>query len=264
MGDSATRNIKSQDKVYRTVNGLDEKSIVYQHKIRRVTEKNVYVTQKPESKEVMGFYKTRKGGVYVLDRETLEEEGQLAAEYGTTQTSFYLSPSDIEEDVKPPGEAEKEIHEPNLRLLPVEKVHKSAIDHFDKIGSELDGRYNQELSGRLLFEAVLEVSLVDLLMHGKDSSLVEQLDSISLAGGKTGQAKTALRPLPVEQIHKTTVEQFNKAAASLAKRYGGGFPKRRLIEVSLRQVFADLAVHQEESPLIARLDAFAHATEVDL
>ena len=103
MGDDIRRDADDHETVFRTVSGLDGKSMIHEHDIQKVTPTKVYVHQKPRSGNVMGFYKTRQGGTYVLDRRKLEESGRYRTEYGATQTSFYLERSDVEEEVETPG-----------------------------------------------------------------------------------------------------------------------------------------------------------------
>jgi hypothetical protein len=103
MGDDIQRDADDHETVFRTVSGLDGKSMIHEHEIQKVTPTKVYVHQKPRSGNVMGFYKTRQGGTYVLDRRKLEESGRYRTEYGATQTAFYLERSDVEEEVETPG-----------------------------------------------------------------------------------------------------------------------------------------------------------------
>ncbi|WP_263786189.1 hypothetical protein [Salinibacter grassmerensis] len=263
MSDETHRNADNYETVFRTVSGLDGKSMIHEHEIQKVTSSKVYVHQKPQSGDVMGFYKTRQGGRYVLNRRELEEDGRYRTEYGATQTSFYLERSDVQEEVETPGpekseekdeEEERRSSEPELRPVPVDTLEGTAVDYFEQIASDLNNRYDGELSHRLLFETSLRQSLMDFHMHGKDSPLMQQLDSISMARN-AAPADPDLRSLPVDRMHADLVRYLNKAIAALDARYEKGFPKRRLIEVALRQVFTDLRMYQQESVMIRWLDA---------
>ncbi|WP_232798106.1 hypothetical protein [Salinibacter altiplanensis] len=255
MGDETQRDAEYHDTVYRTVSGLDGKSMIHEHNIQKVTSTKVYVHQKPRSGDVMGFYKTRQGGTYVLDRRMLEEEGRYQTEYGATQTAFYLDRSDVEEEVETPGTGkERRSSEPELRPVPVDALESTVVDYFRQIATDLNDNYDGELSHRLLLETALRQSLVDFQMHGKDSPLMQQLDSISMARD-AAPMDPDLQPLPVDRIHADLVGYLNKAVAALDARYEQGFPKRRLIEVSLRQVFADLRTYQREAVTVRWLDA---------
>ena len=263
MGDDIQRDADDHETVFRTVSGLDGKSMIHEHDIQKVTPTKVYVHQKPRSGNVMGFYKTRQGGTYVLDRRKLEESGRYRTEYGATQTAFYLERSDVEEEVETPGsgeeadeaeEDERRPSEPELRPVPVEALEGTVVDYFEQIASDLNKNYDGALTNRLLLETSLRQSLLDFHMHGKDSPLMQQLDSISMARD-AAPADPDLQAIPVDQMHADLVTYLNKAAAALDARYEKGFPKRRLIEVSLRQVFADLRMYQQEAVMIRWLDA---------
>ncbi|MCS3664715.1 hypothetical protein GGP65_002345 [Salinibacter ruber] len=272
MGDDIQRDADDHETVFRTVSGLDGKSMIHEHDIQKVTPTKVYVHQKPRSGDVMGFYKTRQGGTYVLDRRKLEESGRYRTEYGATQTSFYLERSDVEEEVETPGseaddeaaddegadeagadEDERRPSEPELRPVPVEALEGTVVDYFEQIASDLNKNYDGALTNRLLLETSLRQSLLDFHMHSKDSPLMQQLDSISMARD-AAPADPDLQAIPVDQMHADLVTYLNKAAAALDARYEKGFPKRRLIEVSLRQVFADLRMYQQEAVMIRWLD----------
>jgi len=260
MGDHIQRDADNYETVFRTVSGLDGKSMIHEHEIQKVTPTKVYVHQKPQSGDVMGFYKTRQGGTYVLDRRKLEESGRYRTEYGATQTAFYLERSDVEEEVETPGpeengeEDDRRPSEPELRPVPVEALEDTVVDYFEQIVSDLNTNYDGALSNRLLLETSLRQSLVDFHMHGKDSPLMQQLDSISMARD-AAPTDPDLQSIPVDQIHADLVMYLNKATAALDARYEKGFPKRRLIEVSLRQMFADLRMYQQEAVMIRWLDA---------
>jgi hypothetical protein len=255
MRDGRQRNANNYDTVYRTVGGLDGKSMIYEHAIQKVTSTKVYVHQQPRSGNVMGFYQAREGGVYVLDRRELEENGRYRAEYGPTQTSFYLKRSDVEEDVETPDSANKQggASAPELRPVPVDALDGEVVTYFEQVASGLDDRYDGELSNRRLLETSLRQALVDFHMHGKDSPLLQHLDSLAMAQ-ESGSAEPELQSLPVEQMHVDLVKNLNKVAGALDARYERSFPKRRLIEVALRQMFADLRMYQQEAVTVRWLD----------
>ena len=261
MGDDIQRDADNYETIYRTVSGLDGKSMIHEHDIQKVTPTKVYVHQKPRSGDVMGFYKTRQGGTYVLDRRKLEEDGRYRTEYGATQTAFYLDRSDVKEEVETPGSQEKgtgdeesQSSDPEFRPVPVDALEGRVVDYFEQIAADLDDHYDGALSHRLLLETALRQSLVDFHMHGKDSPLMQQLDSMSMASD-AAPTDPELRPIPVDQIHADLVTYLNRATAALDASYEKGFPTRRLLEVALRQVFADLRTYQREAVTIRWLDA---------
>lgn len=255
MGDGPQRDAGDHDTVYRTVAGLDGKSMIYEHTIKKVTPTEVYVRQKPKSGNVMGFYRARESGTYVLDRRKLEEEGCYRTEYGPTQTAFYLDRSDVQEEVERPDSADEQSDSsgPELRSVPVEALEGEVVAYFEQIASDLDNRYDGKISRRLLLETSLRQSLVDFHMHGKDSPLVQQLDSLAMAKD-SGATAPDLQSIPVDRMQADLVKYLNKVAGALDARYESGFPKRRFIEVSLRQMFADLRMYQQEAVTIRWLD----------
>lgn len=257
VGDGRQHDASNYDTVYRTVGGLDGKSMIYEHAIQKVTSTKVHVHQNPRSGNVMGFYQTREGGAYVLDRQELEESGRYRTEYGPTQTSFYLKRSDVEEDVETPNSANNQSGslEPELGPAPVDALDGEVVTYFEQVASNLDNRYDGELSNRHLLETALRQSLVDFHMHGKDSPLVQHLDSLAMARDP-GSTEPDLQSVPIDQMHVDLVKYLNKVAGGLDARYERGFPKRRLIEVALRQMLADLRMYQREAVTIRWLDAF--------
>ena len=64
-----------------------------------------------------------------------------------------------------------------------------------------------------------------------------------------------LRPGPVDTLGGRVVDDSEQIAADLDGHYNGASSRRRLLEVALRQVFADLRTHQREAVTIRRLDA---------
>jgi len=169
--------------------------MIHEHEIKKTTPTKVYVHQTPKSGNVMGFYRTREGGTYVLDRRRLEEGGRHHTQYGATQTSFYLDRADVEEVETPDeGDGTAPASEPDLRPVPVEALEGTIVEHFGQIVSGLDAHYDGALSNRLLFETSLRQSLVDFHVHGKDSPLMQQLDSISMTRGP-GATEPDLRPV---------------------------------------------------------------------
>lgn len=257
VGDGRQRDANNYDTLYRTVGGLDGKSMIYEHAIQKVTPTKVYVHQKPRSGNVMGFYQAREGGAYVLDRRELEESGRYRTEYGPTQTCFYLERSDVEEDVETPDSANEQggSSEPELRPAPVDALDGEVVAYFEQVTSDLDNRYDGKLSNRHLLETSLRQSLVDFHMHGKDSPLVQHLDSLAMARGP-GSTEPDLQSIPIDRMQVDLVKYLNKVAGALDARYEKGFPKRRFIEVALRQMFADLRMYQQEAVTIRWLDVF--------
>jgi len=254
MDDGSSRDVRDHDTVYRTVGGLDGKSMLYEHTVMRVTSTKVYVKQKPKSGNVLGFYQTRKGGAHVLDRKTLEEEGRYSLEYGPTQTSFYLNRSDIEEEVETPDPEDERSSEPEFRSIPINTLESEVATHFEQVASSLAARYDEEFSERLLLDVALRQSLVDVQAHGRESSLVQQLDFISMteAGRSTD---SDLPPIPVDQMRADLIKYLNKTIDTLSARYEKELAARRFIEITLRQTFADLRMYQDEATTIRWLDA---------
>ncbi|MFB6272773.1 MAG: hypothetical protein ABEL51_07770 [Salinibacter sp.] len=221
-----------------------------------MTPTEVHVDQQPGSGRVLGFYKTRKGA-YVIDREELEEEGYFRAEYGPTRTSFYLNREDIDVQVeRPPGvDDEEDSAEPELRPVPVDALQVEVADHFRRIVSNLQPRYEERISERLLLDIALRQTLVDFQVHGKDSPLVQQIDALSImAGQSTPGAEPDLRPMPVDRLQADVVEYLEKALATLRTRYEKEFSERRFFEVALRQMFVDLRTHRHEATVVQWLD----------
>lgn len=253
MDNGSSRDARDHDTVYRTVGGLDGKSMLYEHTIMRVTSTKVYVDQKPRNGNVLGFYQTRKGGTHVLDRKTLEEEGRYSLEYGPTQTSFYLNRSDIEEEVETPDSEDERPSEPEFRPVPINTLESEIATHFEQVASGLAARYDEEFSERLLLDVALRQSLVDVQAHGRESPLVQQVDSISMT--KAGRSTDSdLQPIPVDQMRADLIKYLNKTIDTLSARYEKELAMRRFIEITLRQTFADLRMYQDEATTIRWLD----------
>lgn len=253
MDDGPSRNARDHDTVYRTVGGLDGKSVLYEHTVIKVTSTKVYVDQKPKEGNVLGFYQTRKGGTHVLDRKTLEEEGRYSVEYGPTKTSFYLNRSDIEENVEIPSAEDERPSEPEFRPIPVNTLESGVAIYFEQVASSLSARYDDGFSARLLLDVTLRQSLVDVQAHGKESPLVQQLDSISMTRTE-GLDDSDLQAIPVDQMRTDLIKYLNKTIDALSARYEKELAMRHFIEITLRQTFADLRVYQDEATTIRWLD----------
>lgn len=254
MSDGQQRDASDHETVYRTVGKGGSQTLVYEHPIMEVTPAKVRVGQKPVRGNVMGFQQIREGGVYVLDRKELEEEGCCHVQYGPTQTSFYLERSDVEGPIEePPGATEDESSELDLRSIPTDTLQAEVVEYFEQVVSTLERRYEEGFSRRLLIEIALRQALVDLQMHGKDSPLVEQLDSISI-GPSTSSSELELQAMPVDRMRADVVKYLKKVTSVLAARYDGSFSERHFLEVALQQMYADLRVYQYEATVVLWLD----------
>lgn len=282
MSEKRSRNADDHSKVYRTVGGLDGKSVLYEHPIQTVTPTKVHVGQKPRNKDTLGFYQTRGGGTYVLNRQKLEEEGRCHLEYGPTRVCFYLRRSDVQEEVETPGmstrgpseenvsendspkdssegrpsenrSSEDGPPEPEFKPVPVEDLESEVVGHFESVVSTLETRYGEEFGPRLLLDITLRQSLVDFQAHGKDSALVQQLDSITIA--RQGRPiNPDLRPVPAKRMRSELVKYLSRAVGVLDARYDEGLTKRHFIEVALRQMFVDLRMYGHGSTTVRWLD----------
>lgn len=144
--------------------------------------------------------------------------------------------------------------EPELKPVPVGGLEADVASHFESVVSSLRERYGEEISSRLLLDVTLRQSLVDFQAHGKDSPLVQQLDSIAMA--RQGRpADPDLQPVPAERMRSELVTYLSRAVGVLDARYDEGLTKRDFVEVALRQMFADLQMHQHESTTVRWLDA---------
>lgn len=250
--DAPSRDASNHDTIYRTVGGLDGKSVLYEHTVLKVTSTKVYVDQKPKNGNVLGFYQTRKGA-HVLDRKTLEEDGRYSVEYGPTRTSFYLNRSDVEENVETPDPEDEPSSEPEFRTLPIDTLEREVVVHFEQVASTLAARYDEGFSERLLLDVALRQSLVDVQAHGKESSLVQQLDLISMTRAE-GPTDSDLHPLPVDKMRTDLIKYLKKTTDALSARYEKELALRRFIEITLRQTFTDLRAYQDEATTIRWLD----------
>jgi hypothetical protein len=136
----------------------------------------------------------------------------------------------------------------------VDALEKEVVGHFEQVASGLAARYKQEFSGRLLFDVALRQSLVDVQAHGKESPLVQQLDSISMAGSERA-ADSNLRPIPVDQMRADLIKYLQKTIDALSARYEQELATRHFVEIALRQTFADLRMYQDKATTIRWLDA---------
>jgi hypothetical protein len=118
---------------------------------------------------------------------------------------------------------------------------------------QLAARYDEEFSERLLLDVALRQSLVDVQAHGKESSLVQQLDLISMTRAK-GPTDSDLHPLPVDQVRTDLIKYLKKTTDALSARYEKELALRRFIEITLRQTFTDLRAYQDEATTIRWLD----------
>jgi len=252
MEDGRSRDASNHDVVYRTVGGLNEKSIIYEHAVLTVTPTTVYVDQSPRDQKVLGFYETRQGGTHALDRNELEATGRYPVEYGPTEVCFYLERSDVQEEVETPAAANEGARVPELRPIPVDALESEVVSNFEQLTSRIEPRYDDGFSERLLFEIALRQSLVDFQAHGKDSPLIQQLDSIVMTDNDPDGS--ALRPVPVDRIHVDLLKNLDKTLGALNARYKDGFAERRLLEVALRQMFTDVLMYQERATPLQWLD----------
>lgn len=260
MNDRHQRDASNHDTIYRVVEGTGRKGIVYEHPITEITPTEVHVARKPSSGRVLGIYRTRQG-TYVLDRETLEENGRYQTRYGPAQTSFYLDLEDAEGPLERPPEVaegdtdEEDTSSPDLRPVPADALEAEVVKHFEQVASMLDRRYGEDFPRRLLLEIALRLALVDFQVHGKDSPLVQQIDSLVIRIGLDApRSKPDLRPMPVDRMRADVIGYLEKAMAALRLRYEEDFTERRFLEVALRQMFADLRTHEHEAPVIQWLD----------
>jgi hypothetical protein len=258
MNDRKRRDASTHETIYRVVEGAGKNGIVYEHPITEVTPTEVYVDRKPSNGRALGIYRTRQG-TYVLDREALERQGHYRTRYGPAQTSFYLDLEDADGPVERPPEIteeeEADAPAPDLRPVPADALQAGVVKHFEQISAMLDRRYEREFPKRLLLEIALRLALVDFQVHGKDSPLVQQIDSLSIRLGlETTGAEPDLRPVPVERMRADVVGYLEKAMSALRLRYDEDFAERRFLEVALRQMFADLRSHEHESAVIQWLD----------
>lgn len=252
MNDGHSRDASDHDIVYRTVGGLNEKSIIYEHAVIDVTPTTVFVEQKPRDQKVLGFYETRKGGTHALDRKELEATGRYPIEYGPTEVCFYLERSDVREEVETPAAANEGASGPELRPLPVDALETEVVSNFEQLTSRIESRYDEGFSERLVFEVALRQSLVDFQAHGKDSPLIQQLDSIVMS--QEGSADSDLSAVPIDRIHVDLLKNLDKTLGALNARYKDGFAERRLLEVALRQMFTDVLMYQDEATSLQWLD----------
>lgn len=256
MNGKHRRDVSTYETIYRVVEGSGGRGIAYEHPITEVTQTEVHVDRKPCSANALGIYRTRQG-TYALDRETLEERGHYRAQYGPAQTSFYLDLGKAEGPVERPPEVrdEEDTSPPDLRPVPAGALQAEVVKHFEHVSSLLDRRYGEDFSKRLLLEVALRLALVDLKAHGKDSPLVQQIDSLSIGIGlDTINPDPDLRSIPVDRMGADIVKYLEKAMTSLRRRYEEDFTERRFFEVALRQVFADLRTHEHEATVVQWLD----------
>lgn len=255
MSDGQRRDASSYETIYRVVEGAGRNGIVYEHPITEVTPTEVRVDRKPSSGRVLGIYRTRQGA-YVLDRETLEEDGCYQTQYGPAQTSFYLDLGDAEGPIeRPPEITEEDTSSPDLRPVPADVLQAEVVKHFEQVSSILDQRYGEDFSNRLLLEIALRLVLVDFQVHGKDSSLVQQIDSLSIRIGlDTTSLEPELLPTPVDRMRADVIGYLEKAMEALRLRYEEEITERRFLEVALRQMFADLRTHEHEATVVQWLD----------
>lgn len=256
MNSGRSRDASDQNIVYRTVGGLDDKSIIYEHEVVEVTPTTVFVEQKPRDGKVLGFYQTREGNTHALDRKELETNGRYPVEYGPTEVCFYLNRTDVQESVETPASANEGASGPELRPVPVNALESEVVSNFEQLTSRIADRYDAGFSKRLVFEVALRQSLVDFQAHGKESPLIQQLDSLALMG--EGAAESDLEAFPVERIHVDLLKNLDKTLGALNARYKGGFAERRLLEVPLRQMFTDVLMYQNEATTLQWLDVLLY------
>jgi hypothetical protein len=258
MDDKRQRDASNHETIYRVVEGGGGKGIAYEHPITEVTPTEVHVERKPSNGRVLGIYRTRQG-TYVLDRETLEKNGHYRTRYGPAQTSFYLDLGDAEGPVERPPEVteteEEDTSSPDLHPVPADALQAGVVKHFEQVSSMLDRRYEEDFPKRLLFEIALRLALVDFQVHGKDSPVVQQIDSLVIGIGLDAvSSEPDLRPMPVDRIRADAVEYLENAMVALRLRYEEDFTERRFLEVALRQMFADLRTHEHDATVIQWLD----------
>lgn len=258
MNDRLPRDASTHETIYRVVEGAGGKGMVYEHPITEITPTEVHVERKPSSGRSLGMYRTRQG-TYVLDRETLEKHGRYQTQYGPAQTSFYLDLGDAEGPVERPPEVEDEDEEDtsslDLRPVPADALEAEVVKHFEQVSSMLDRRYGEDFPRRLLLEIALRLALVDFQVHGKDSPLVQQIDSLAIRLGlETASSEPDLRPMPVDRLRADVIEFLENAMVAMRLRYEEDFTERRFFEVALRQMFADLRTHEHDATVIQWLD----------
>lgn len=257
MSGGRHHDVSNTETVYRTVTRPGGEALVCEHTITEVAPTEVRVSRAAVNDDVPAFYKSRSG-TYVLDREELENEG--CARYDSTQTYFYLNREDaIGASVRKGsvGDGDVGASESDRRPLPTIYLRAEVAKRLERVASGLDSRYGEALTTRFLLETALRQVFVDVQVHGKDSPLVQQLDTLSLHGGlQASRSGEDLHPLPVDSLHAEVMGHFKEILSALESRYGEGFSERHFIEVALQQMFTDLRTYQHESTIIQWLDAF--------